>query len=222
VTIDGGDAVTPFTVDRGVTASLSGLTISHGRVPLSFPLGNGAGIENEGTLTLTSCTLFGNHAGFQGGGIDNSGGTALLHNSIVAGDFHDFMGIQADDISGPVGPGSSYNLIGTGGSGGLSSGVNHNLVGVSDPGLADLADNGGPTQTMAVLPTSPALGAGDPALVGTTDQRGFVRMGLVNIGAYQGPAIGPGSGASGAFYGYPPWDPWNPGNPGTPHVQRMM
>jgi VCBS repeat-containing protein len=40
---------------------------------------------------------------------------------------------------------------------------------------------------MAVLCSSPALGTGDPALLGTTDQRGFVRAGSVNIGAYQDP-----------------------------------
>jgi hypothetical protein len=156
---------------------------------------DGGGIDNQGMMTLTSCTLAGNDAGppyFQpdgGGGIDNRGGTALLHNSIVAGNFNDLPGHPADDILGTVGPSSSYNLIGTGGSGGLSNGVNGNLVGnlagLSNPGLAPLADNGGPTQTRALMPTSRALGAGDPALFGTIDQRGVIRTGAVNIGAYQ-------------------------------------
>ena len=57
---------------------------------------------------------------------------------------------------------SAYNLIGTGGSGGLSNGVNHNIVltGSDGPGLAPLGNYGGPTQTMALLPGSPAIGAG--------------------------------------------------------------
>ena len=92
---------------------------------------------------------------------------------------------------------SAYNLIGTGGSGGLLSGVNGNQVGVADPGLGTLADNGGPTQTIALLPGSPAIDAGSNALAvdPTTglplanDQRGpgFVRIddGTVDIGAFE-------------------------------------
>jgi hypothetical protein len=82
-------------------------------------------------------------------------------------------------------PSSSYNLIGTGGSGGLSDGVNHNQVGVGNPGLGFLAANGGPTQTCALLAGSPASGTGDPSLLGSTDQRGVVRALRVSIGAYQ-------------------------------------
>jgi hypothetical protein len=48
-----------------------------------------------------------------------------------------------------------------------------------DPLLDPLGDNGGPTPTHALLAGSPALNAGAP------DQRGVVRSGGVNIGAYQ-------------------------------------
>jgi hypothetical protein len=41
---------------------------------------------------------------------------------------------------------------------------------------------------MAPLPGSPALNAGDPDQLGTADQRGVVRGGGVNIGAYQASA----------------------------------
>jgi hypothetical protein len=61
------------------------------------------------------------------------------------------------------------------------------LLGV-DPLLSPLQDNGGPTQTMALLPGSPALNAGDPDQLGLPDQRGVVRSGGVNIGAYQASA----------------------------------
>src|SRR5262249_17483188 len=88
------------------------------------------------------------------------------------------------------------NLIGTGGSGGLVNGVDGNQVGVADPGLSTLADNGGPTQTIALLPNSPAVDAGSNALAVdpqgnplTTDQRGpgFPRIvnGTVDIGALE-------------------------------------
>jgi hypothetical protein len=235
VTIDGGGAVRPFLVTPGVTAYLSGLTITHGSAPAfgggiqnQGPLtltgctlsGNstgyaGSGIDNDGTLTLTnctlsgnptqhlggdddaidnqgtlmlagctlsgnsayagggirnsgkltltSCTLSGNSADYDGGGILNDGGSVLLDNSIVAGNFRGppgSTGGPADDIWGTVDPSSSYNLIGTGGSGGLTNGVNHNLVGVSNPGLAPLAANGGPTQTMALLAPNGFSGPG--------------------------------------------------------------
>ena len=80
----------------------------------------------------------------------------------------------------PVGPDLSgrltshgYNLIGnTSGSSGFGK---TDLVGVN-PDLAPLGDYGGPTQTMALLPGSPAIDAGSNALAAaaglTTDQRG--------------------------------------------------
>jgi hypothetical protein len=57
-----------------------------------------------------------------------------------------------------------------------------------DPLLGPLQDNGGPTWTMALLPGSPALNAGDPAQAGVADQRGVVRSGGVNMGAFQASA----------------------------------
>src|SRR5262249_16484756 len=55
-----------FTINSGVTAAISGLTLSNGFA------GNGGGISNDGTLTLTNCTVNDNKAQF-GGGILNSG-----------------------------------------------------------------------------------------------------------------------------------------------------
>jgi hypothetical protein len=66
------------------------------------------------------------------------------------------------------------------------------LVGTADnpidPLLGRLQDNGGPTWTQALLPGSPALNAGDPDERGSLDQRGVVRTGDVNIGAFQASA----------------------------------
>ncbi|MBR8835886.1 MAG: hypothetical protein DSM106950_18165 [Stigonema ocellatum SAG 48.90 = DSM 106950] len=51
--------------------------------------------------------------------------------------------------------------------------------------------NGGPTQTIALLPDSPAIGAGDPTILPTdptTDQRGLPRRasdGRTDIGAFE-------------------------------------
>jgi probable HAF family extracellular repeat protein len=82
-----------------------------------------------------------------------------------------------------------HNLIGdgTGGSGYDST----DLVGTSsdpiDPKLGPLQENGGPTPTMAPLPSSPAIDAGDPTNAPPTDQRGLPRVldGATDIGAVE-------------------------------------
>ncbi len=109
--------------------------------------------DNE--LTLSNSTVSGNSAK-QGGGLYNGErGTIHLSSTIVAGNLN---GTQANDIAGvrPVDRLASLNnLIGTGGSGGLVTGVQGNLVGVS-PLLAPLRDYGGRVKTMALLPGSPS------------------------------------------------------------------
>ena len=103
-----------------------------------------------------------NNAAGTGGGVFHGSGTTTLRNTIVAGNVNeDGASDAADDISGTVDPASSFNLIGTGGAGGLTNGVNSNQVGVASPGLGPLAANGGTTQTHALLIDSPALDAGD-------------------------------------------------------------
>jgi predicted outer membrane repeat protein len=151
--------------------------------------GAGGGIACfDSTLTVTSCTITANSAG-SGGGIQVSGTTATLRNTIVAVNLNTATGL-ADDVNGALDPGSSYNLIGDGtGMTGISDMVNGNQVGNRiqpiNPMLGPLADNGGPTQTCALLVGSPAIRAGDPALAGTTDQRGVVRGNPPSIGAYE-------------------------------------
>jgi hypothetical protein len=56
-----------------------------------------------------------------------------------------------------------------------------------DPKLGSLADNGGPTLTMALLPGSPAIDAGSAVGAPATDQRGVARpQGPgVDIGAFE-------------------------------------
>ena len=63
VTISGNNASRVFQVDPSVTASISGMTITGGSA------GIGAGLYNEGTTTLTNCTVSGNSAQYSGGGV---------------------------------------------------------------------------------------------------------------------------------------------------------
>src|SRR5271166_241169 len=58
LTVSGNNAVRVFTVDTGVTATLTGLTISGGSTG-----GFGGGIFNAGTLNVTDCTIADNSDG---------------------------------------------------------------------------------------------------------------------------------------------------------------
>ena len=162
----------------------------------------GGGLQNSGAAYLTNCTISGNYA-YSGGGIDNAGGTITLTNTIVAAN-------SSSDIQGQVS--GSNNLIGTGGSGGLVNGQDGNLVGVADPLLAPLGNYGGPTQTVALLPGSPAIGAGIAVSGVTTDQRGEpLDTPDPDIGAFQSQGFTltaiagstPQSSAIGAAFVYP-------------------
>jgi hypothetical protein len=156
----------------------------------------GGGISNwEGsTLTVNNSTIAYNSAN-GGGGVMNLYGMLTINNTIVArnsDDIESFVCCGVGSFSG------AYNLIGTGGSGGLVDGQDGNQVGVSNPGIDPaLAQNGGPTQTIALLPDSPAIDRGsndlavDPStgLPLSTDQRGdgFVRTvhERVDVGAFE-------------------------------------
>ena len=148
------------------------LTVTNSTFASNSATSGGGAIYNNNTLTAVNDTIaYNTVASGYGGGLDVYGGTATLDNTIVA------LNTRAgtpNDISLSFGTvnttNSDNNLIGTGGSGGLTNGVNGNLVGVTSPGLGTLASNGGPTQTMALLPGSPAIDAGDVSNAPATDQ----------------------------------------------------
>jgi len=118
--------------------------------------------------------------------------TLLAANTLGAG-------ASDPDCAGALtdGPGG-HNLLGNNvGCSGLTNGVNGDQVGAGaspiDPRLVPLANNGGPTQTMALLAGSPAIGAGDTttceqAPINDLDQRGVPRNAALrracDIGAY--------------------------------------
>jgi CSLREA domain-containing protein len=179
----------------------------------------GGGIQNTGTAWISYSTItenvaysrseFNNTDAF-GGGIKNVGGTVDLGNSILArnSDNRDlrFDNLASPDCSGDI---TSFrgNLVG----------INKNCtimdstwgdtrfdqVGTVnspiDPRLAGLANNGGRTQTHALLSGSPAIDKGDGITSATffdcpkTDQRGTSRpldgkgsgKPICDVGAYE-------------------------------------
>jgi predicted outer membrane repeat protein len=137
-----------------------------------------------GTFNIADCTFAANHAASHGGALNNTS-TMTLANTIVAGD----TALVGPDIFGPVK--ANFCLI-QNISGWTPVPVSANNITGKDPMLAPLANNGGPTQTMGLLPISAAINAGSNALVPsgvTTDQRGpgFARIvnGVVDIGAFE-------------------------------------
>jgi len=143
---------------------------------------NGGGISNAGTLTLNHCTVSGNSAvgifflNINGGGVMNYAGTVNCQNTIIAGNFAtrppgstmaagpDFFGTLTSQ---------GYNLIGTTQDTVILGITTGNLLNL-DPLLGPLQDNGGPTPTRALLPSSPAIDAGTIGGL-NTDQRGIAR-----------------------------------------------
>ena len=133
----------------------------------------GAGIYHQGTsLTVTNSTLAGNSTPWFGGAIAVISGAVTLNNTIVA----DNTARDNVEISGAVT--ANYSLIDSA-AGATISGTGY-IVGQAAQ-LGPLANHGGPTQTMPLLPGSPAIDAGSNSLIPSgveTDRRGtgFARL----------------------------------------------
>jgi hypothetical protein len=195
-------------IDFGRDANIhfSGLTVS------SNQASQGAGIHlfQVAPITIAHSTISGNKttttgAQAYGGGISLFLSTLMLENTIVAGN----QGGRGPDIRSRSSTiVARYNLIGDNTESGLAAAPvgspdpNGNLIGASGPGainprLAPLADVSGPTKTHALKPDSPALDAGNAAIVGAPafDQRGtpFARIfdgdgaggARIDIGAFE-------------------------------------
>lgn len=135
--------------------------------------GIGGAIRSLLPLTLTNCTIYGNSAQ-SAGNISRVAGTVNFQNTIIAGGILIGTGGSAPDISGAVNS-LDYNLIQDITGATITGATTHNIVGFS-PLLSALANNGGPTPTMAPSALSPVIDAGSAVPGMTTDQRGFYRV----------------------------------------------
>ena len=162
-------------------------TITNSTIANNSAGNTGGGIfQHQSDLTVTNSTIANNSAFGAGGGIYGEFGGVTATNSIIANNDHgDWLGTAANNTS-------SNNLIGVGGDSRLTNGVNGNIVGTTaspvNPLLGPLANHGGPTQTMALLPGSPAIDKGGITTL-QFDQRGapFARVAgaAVDIGAFE-------------------------------------
>ena len=163
----------------------------------------GAIYTNEvqnGVIMLLGDTITGNE-GAKAGGLydpitDGSSSPIELANTIVAANTTSYPGnpnVAPDCLGSFADTPAGHNLIGDASNcHGLTNSVNGDQVSVSDPSLNQLANNGGPTDTVGLQPQSSAIGAGDQSTCATApiagrDQRGYSRRTIqrgCDIGAY--------------------------------------
>lgn len=160
--------------------------------------GDGGAIENDGGATITDCTITNNTAsqnsdndhGLGGGGVAffaDAGGSGSLKNTIIAGNHSPSHPDLATPTDLPVVNSEGYNLIGDATDAEITPATGDQFGTAADPidpMLGPLATNGGPTQTCALLPGSPAVDVGDPNAP-VTDQRNFYRANAPDIGAFE-------------------------------------
>ncbi len=165
---------------------------SHG----SSGMGGGLALA-LGETTVSNCTFANNYAWFHGGGIQASNGanvsllnTLFDHNESERVWACYQMNRAADQDQGGnlQYPQGRFN----------QSGIPDDCLVtpssiVADPQLLALADNGGPTMTMALAQGSRAINAGSQTGAPALDQRGYSRDDQVDIGAYEYGAQSDGS-----------------------------
>lgn len=173
------------------------LTVSNSTISGNFFFGpngsqtwNGAGIANASgaTLLVAHSTIAGNSISgtpnaFGGGIYVAPGSSATVRSSIIATNTARF----GPDIYGTV-TSQNYNLIGNNSDATIVTPQSSDQVGTSsapiDPLIGLRQDNGGPTFTHAIQSTSPAVDHGDPNSP-PRDQRGYLRAGVPDIGAFE-------------------------------------
>ncbi len=159
-----------------VDTTLINTTVS-GNVILAGTLSNGGGVVSvNSNLLLRHVTIAGNTATSGGLYVTSTFGSHTLWNTIVTSD------------SGTACAGSIGLLVGDHN---IADDATCGLTGAGDkpstnPLLGALANYGGPTDTRALSPASPAINAGNALQCRPTDQRGVPRpAGACDIGAFE-------------------------------------
>ena len=172
------------------------LTVINSTFSDNSAVGGGGGISNGGPLTVTNSTFSGNSTtGGNGGGINAVLGTVTVTNTIVANSVGGNCAGSVTDGGHNIDDGTTCGFTGTGCT--TTTGTSFcSTSPVLDP--TGLQNNGGPTQTIALQASSPAINAGDESVctappVNNLDQRGYVRPGVgatsCPIGAYEYNAV---------------------------------
>ena len=222
ITISGNNAVRVFNVNAGITFNLSNLTVANGNVSnqngggisnsgtlnvtnstfAGNSAGSGGGIYNVGTLNVTNSTFSANSASYYGGGI-GSYGTVTVINSTFSGGSASWGGgglynggtlnVTNSIVANSTGS-NCYAFYTIGGANNLANdgSCGAGFTNSSAIVLSALGNYGGATPTLALLPGSAAIDAGNDAIcaaapVSNLDQRGLARSqgAHCDIGAFE-------------------------------------
>jgi filamentous hemagglutinin family protein len=185
------------------SANFGGAITNQGIATITNSTFSGNSSQNEGgaiynfanTATIRNSTFFGNSANSSGGAIVNFGsmggnGTVTIANSILVGNIAAVNGREIFNDS--ILNFTDTNVVGSNGTNGISNGTNGLVTGASiiPTGAASnvinttLANNGGLTQTHALVSGSIAINAGS-GLLTSFDQRGVPASGIRDIGAFE-------------------------------------
>ncbi|MEO7324756.1 MAG: choice-of-anchor Q domain-containing protein [Dokdonella sp.] len=188
-TITGNNAMAPDNVVGGLWESHSTNAINHG-----LSLTNTTVAGNSATATAQTAA---NAAGGVLIGLHYDTGAITAANSIIASNAATLFGSASPtpdvniNAANAATAAISFSVLGTSASAAFTGNSN---VFSDTPGLGSLANNGGPTKTMALLAGSVAIDAGSNALALdadaqplTTDQTSSARIvnDTVDIGAYE-------------------------------------
>lgn len=160
----------------GGAAGTNGTPSGPGAGPGPGQPGIGGGIDQRAMgTTLTHVTVTANSAAGAGGGVDGAGGTVTVANSIIAG-----------NVAAPPNLNCAGVLVDQGGNVEFAAASCPAGFAHADPKLTGLADNGGPTQTIALQPGSAAIQHVRTCVL-RADQRGVSRPvgSPCDSGAYQ-------------------------------------
>jgi len=164
-------------IPRQVTITTSTISDNQTGLGLAVAMGGDGGglwVGNGVSALLVNVTLAYNSAdsGQTGGGLANHGGSISLKNTLLANNGTNDEPPILEDCSGGL-TSLDYNVL-MAPNCSISQRTN-DLFFVSGPVVNVLADNGGPTQTNALPPGSPAIDAADNHACPATDQRGLAR-----------------------------------------------
>lgn len=203
---EGAVQVTQSTISNNTAAAGGGIFILFGTlfvtnstITLNNAVTDGGGIYNEKTSNVYNTTIVANQAatdntsGGTGGGVYNTG-TFNLRNTVIAGNYLSNSPLY-DDCTGALGIYGNNKFWNTDGCTFTSGSPGSWSFLVSLAELGPLQNNGGPTETIALVPPSDMIDGAD-SLSGcvdqssvplTTDQRGYPRVAGIrcDIGAFE-------------------------------------